>query len=113
MLIFLRSLMQHCLELPSHLLFPARSPPDKVSCRRTGAIRTQTIILSLMAVFMAVFVGLGVYQLYQSSADAENGIRLEAQSGARIVAANVEWVMETARQVLRRVDDSIDDPEDA
>lgn len=66
-----------------------------------------------MAAFVAVFLGLGVYQLYQSSADAENGIRLEAQSGARIVAANVEWVMETARQVLRRVDDSIDDPEDA
>lgn len=66
-----------------------------------------------MAAFVAVFLGLGVYQLYQSYAEAENNTRLEAQSGARVVAANVEWVVETARQVLRRVDDSIDDPEDA
>jgi len=66
-----------------------------------------------MAAFVAVFLGLGIHQLYQSYADAENDVRLEAQSGARVVAANVEWMVETARQVLRRVDDSIDDPEDA
>lgn len=58
---------------------------------------------------LAAATAAGGLQLWQSHQDAQASVRQRAQSGAQVVAANVEWVVETARQVLKRVDDSLPD----
>lgn len=60
-----------------------------------------------MGALLAGATAVAGLQLWQSHQDAQAAVRQRAQSGAQLVSANVEWVIETARQVLRRVDDSL------
>jgi len=76
-------------------------------------MRTQTVILTVMSAMVAALVAVGVWMLWQSYSDADAEVRLRAKSGAQVVSVNIEWALETARQVLRRVDGTIADPEDA
>jgi len=76
-------------------------------------MRTHNVVLILLAAVVALVAALGGYQLFQSRAAVERELGLSARSGAQVVSANIEWVMETARQVLTRVDDVVADPEDS
>jgi len=70
-------------------------------------IRAQVVVLVLVGTLLAGATAAAGLQLWQSHEDAQASVQQRAQSGAQLVAANVEWVIETARQVLKRVDDSL------
>lgn len=74
---------------------------------REDIIRAQVVILILVGTLLAGATAAGGLQLWQSHQDAHTTVRQRPQSGAQVVSANVEWVVETARQMLKRVDDSL------
>ena len=76
--------------------------PDERPRRGTQAAATTFIVL-LLALFV---LGAG-WLLYQSYRETYEGIRLRAEAHSKVVAAHVEWITATARQVLLRIDNSL------
>lgn len=69
---------------------------------RPHTVATASIITLLL------LIGLGTGFLLWRSYDAtREQVRQSASSSSQVVAANIKWAVETARQLLRRVDDSL------
>lgn len=69
--------------------------------------RADSLAIALIVVLVFGFlagVGALIWREYQSTTDET---RLRASSASQVVAANLGWAIETARQVLRRVDESL------
>lgn len=47
------------------------------------------------------------YLFWRNYQDAREGLATRADSGSQVVSANVSWAMETVRQILQRVDESL------
>ncbi len=60
-------------------------------------------------VLLIVLVGGTVFLLFSSYADTRKSIHDHADSASQVVAANVKWAFESARQTLLRVDDTVGD----
>ncbi|MBS3847657.1 PAS domain-containing protein [Devosia sp. BSSL-BM10] len=73
---------------------------------RLGLHRAATAMVVALVAFIAIGSG---YLFWKTYSDAEARIRSQTESGAQVVAANIGWALETAHQLLRRVDDSLGD----
>jgi two-component system, sensor histidine kinase PdtaS len=89
----------------SHVDYALAGKPSvpRPATRRTA----QSAVAAMLSLLVVVFMAGAGWLLWQSYRQAEDSIRLKATAFSSVVAANVEWVTATARQVLRRVDDSI------
>jgi two-component sensor histidine kinase len=80
--------------------------PRKKSNERPRRV-TQAAATSFIALLLVLFVLGAGWLLYQSYRETYEGVRLTAEAHSKVVAANVEWVTATARQVLLRIDNSL------
>lgn len=71
---------------------------------RLGLHRAATALVVVLVAFIAIGSS---YLLWKTYSDTEARIRSQTESGAQVVAANIGWALETAHQLLRRVDDSL------
>lgn len=65
--------------------------------------------ITLILLFLVLFVAAAGFLFWQSYRDAAERGQVQAASAAHVVAANTKWVMETARQALRRIDQTVGD----
>ncbi|HET7716798.1 MAG TPA: PAS domain-containing protein [Bauldia sp.] len=63
-------------------------------------------LIALLLVFVAAGAGFLFWKIYR---DTETAARNKAASASQVVSVNVGWALETARQVLERVDNSFGD----
>lgn len=63
----------------------------------------------LILLFLLLFAGLGAFLFWQSYRDTYERTEARAASSAQLVATNAEWIVETARQALRRIDAAVGD----
>jgi PAS domain S-box-containing protein len=71
---------------------------------RLGLHRAATTLVVALVAFIAVG---SAYLVWKTYSDAEARISSQTESGAQVVAASMGWAIETAHQVLRRVDNSL------
>ena len=70
-------------------------------------LRPQVVAIGLIALLL-VFVAAGAgYLFWKNYQDTRAAVRSQAASASQVVSANVGWALETARQVLERVDNSL------
>ncbi|MGV8854902.1 MAG: PAS domain-containing protein [Devosia sp.] len=75
--------------------------------RRGSRLGLHRAAIALVVVLVA-FIAVGSsYMLWKAYSDAEARVRSQAESNAQVVGANIGWALETAQQLLRRVDDSL------
>lgn len=79
---------------------------ERSDARLPRADKLATGLIILLLVFFIAGTALLIWRSYGETRD-----RIGDQAGmsAQVVATNIEWVMESARQVLRRVDDTMGD----
>lgn len=75
---------------------------QNLSFFRTGVLATALVVL-----FLAFFLGGTAFVIVNAYQTANQVARIRAISSAEVVAANVEWVAETSRQLLQRVDNFV------
>jgi two-component sensor histidine kinase len=63
----------------------------------------------LILLFLLLFAGLATFLFWQGYRDTFERAEAKAISSAQLVATNVEWIVETARQALRRIDSAVGD----
>ncbi|CDP51361.1 hypothetical protein [Devosia sp. DBB001] len=63
------------------------------------------VAVALLVMLIALFAGAGVYLYWQRYNDTLHNIENRAQASSQLVAVNAQWVIETARQSLRRIDE--------
>jgi two-component system, sensor histidine kinase PdtaS len=69
--------------------------------------RSEVLATSVVVIFLLFFLG-GTGFVIRNAYRATNDIaRVQAISSAEVVAANFEWVTQTSRQLLQRVDDFV------
>lgn len=70
-------------------------------------VRPQLVAGALIVVLLALLVSGVSFLFWKNYNDTREDVRFRATSASQVVSANVTWALETARQVLRRVDDSL------
>lgn len=70
-------------------------------------VRPQLVAGALIVVLLALLVVGVSFLFWKNYNDTREDVRFRATSASQVVSANVTWALETARQVLRRVDDSL------
>jgi PAS domain S-box-containing protein len=75
--------------------------------RHAGGLKPQFAAIGLIVLLLACLAGGAAYLFWKNYQDARQGLVVRADSGSQVVAANVGWAMETVRQILQRVDESL------
>jgi len=70
-------------------------------------LRPHFVAVGAICALLAVLIGGTTYLLSASYSEARRGVEDHASSSSQVVAANVQWAFETARQTLLRVDDTV------
>ncbi len=71
--------------------------------------RADLLAIALIVVLLVFFIVGTALLIWRSFNTAEERMFAQAALSSQVVAANAEWTIETARQVLRRVDDAVGD----
>jgi hypothetical protein len=69
--------------------------------------RSENLATALILAFLVFLIGGTAFVLRNAYQSADEIARIRAISSAEVVAANFEWVGETSRQLLQRVDDFV------
>ena len=72
-----------------------------------GRLKPHVIAIGLIVLLLGFVAAGTAYLVWKSYEDTRETIRQQAASASQVVSANVQWALEAARQVLRRVDDSV------
>jgi len=76
--------------------------------KRRDRLRPQIAAIGLIALLLVFIAAGSSYLVWKNYQDTGAFVRNEAASAAQVVSTNAQWAYETARQILRRVDDSLD-----
>lgn len=81
---------------------------ERTAVRRQKMATAHVLAIFMILLLLATFVigtGLMIWRSYDETRERTSEL---AASSAQVVSANAEWIMETARQILLRVDSSLD-----
>jgi len=70
-------------------------------------LKPQFAAIGLILLLLACLAAGAGYLFWRSYQDARAGLAMRADSGSQVVSANVGWALETVRQILQRVDESL------
>ena len=69
--------------------------------------RTITAAIALFSAFLLMFAATILYMVVQARQEAQHRALERASADSQVVATNVRWVSELARQALRRIDEAM------
>ncbi len=76
---------------------------------RASLSRSQSAAIALLLLLLVGFLAGVAVLIWRGAGETRERTELMAESAVRVVEAHVEWMLETSRQVLLRVDATLDD----